>query len=102
MTVTFTPAICPQCILALAAGRNLIMVAGQGATATIWTPDLLQTLAQARQVTIFTNKGLGLSTDAATPYASTVAGVYICTYSLHVCFSQCAWSINSYAPNTTG
>ena len=50
------------------------MVSGQGATATVWTPDLLQTLAQGRQVTIFTNKGLGLSTEAGETPNSTVAG----------------------------
>ena len=50
------------------------MVSGQGATATVWTPDLLQTLAQGRQVTIFTNKGLGLSTEAGETQNSTVAG----------------------------
>ena len=52
------------------------MVSGQGATATVWTPDLLQTLAKGRQVTIFTNKGVGLSSDAEEPHASTVAGKY--------------------------
>lgn len=50
------------------------MVSGQGATATVWTPDLLQTLAQGRQVTIFTNKGIGYSTDTQHE-ASSVAGL---------------------------
>lgn len=57
-----------------AAGRPLLMIAGQGATATVWTPDLLQTLAQGRQVTVFTNKGLGLSTEAEETQDSSVAG----------------------------
>ena len=52
------------------------MVSGQGATATIWTPDLLQTLAQGRQVTVFTNKGIGYSTDTQNE-ASSVAGMSI-------------------------
>ena len=58
----------------LPAGRPLLMISGQGATATVWTPDLLQTLAQGRQVTIFTNKGVGLSTEAEETQASSVAG----------------------------
>lgn len=33
------------------------MVAGRGATASTWQPDLLQTLASGRQVTIFDNRG---------------------------------------------
>lgn len=33
------------------------MVAGRGATASNWDPDLLQTLAAERQVTIFDNRG---------------------------------------------
>ena len=56
------------------AGRPLLMISGQGATATVWTPDLLQTLAQGRQVTIFTNKGISLSTEAEGTQASSVAG----------------------------
>ena len=51
------------------------MVSGQGATATVWTPDLLQTLAQGRQVTVFTNKGVGYSTDAEETEFSSVTGV---------------------------
>ena len=50
------------------------MVAGQDATATVWTPDLLQSLAQGRQVTIFTNKGIGLSTEEGETQNSTIAG----------------------------
>ena len=69
------------------------MVAGQGATATVWTPDLLQTLAQTRQVTIFTNRGVGLSTDAQETEASSVAGMsracdLPCTS--HLSLSQCS------------
>lgn len=80
----------PACI---PAGRPLIMVAGQGATATVWTPDLLQTLAQTRQVTIFTNRGVGLSTDAQETEASSVAGMsracdLPCTS--HLSLSQCS------------
>lgn len=41
------------------------MIAGSGATLGIWTPDLLKTLAQERQVIIFDNRGIGLSTDSA-------------------------------------
>lgn len=55
-------------------GRPLIMVSGQGATATVWTPDLLQTLAQGRQVTVFTNRGVGYSTDAEETESSSVSG----------------------------
>ncbi len=51
------------------------MVSGQGATATVWTPDLLQTLAQGRQVTVFTNKGVGYSTDAEETETSSISGV---------------------------
>ena len=58
----------------LHAGRPLLMISGQGATATVWTPDLLQTLAQGRQVTIFTNRGVGLSRDAEETQNGTVAG----------------------------
>ena len=54
------------------------MVAGQGATATIWTPDLLQTLAQGRQVTVFTNKCLGLSVDSEETQPSSVEGNIVC------------------------
>lgn len=57
------------------AGRPLVMVSGQGATATVWTPDLLQTLAQGRQVTVFTNRGIGYSTDADETEASSVQGM---------------------------
>ena len=46
------------------AGRPLLLVAGRGQTASIWTPDLLKNLAQGRQVTIFDNRGIGLSYDA--------------------------------------
>ena len=38
-------------------------MAGQGATLGIWTPDLLKTLAQGRQVIIFDNRRIGFSTD---------------------------------------
>ena len=50
------------------------MISGQGATATVWTPDLLQTLAQGRQVTVFTNRGDGFSTDTEETQNGTVAG----------------------------
>ena len=47
-----------------------MMIAGQGATLSIWTPDLLKNLAAGRQVTIFDNRGIGLSTDTTTePYS---------------------------------
>ena len=69
-----------QCVsgLTLCAGRPLLLIAGQGATATVWTPDLLQTLAQGRQVTVFTNRGIGLSQDLVETQNSTVAGVCFC------------------------
>ena len=51
-----------------------MVVSGQGATATIWTPDLLQTLAQGRQVTIFTNKCLRLSVDSQETQATSIEG----------------------------
>lgn len=38
------------------------MITGQGATSSIWTPVLLQNLAQDREVIIFDNKGIGEST----------------------------------------
>lgn len=46
-------------------GRPLILVAGQGATLGVWTPDLLKNLAQGRkEVTIFDNRRIGFSTDS--------------------------------------
>ena len=80
------------------------MVAGQGATATVWTPDLLQTLAQTRQVTVFTNRGLGFSQDAAETQNGTVAGNDYCMQLLFCChealgtaslfsFSMACWPI---------
>ena len=60
----------------LRVGRPLLLIAGSGATATIWTPDLLQTLAQGRQVTIFTNRGIGLSQTTVETQIRTVAGDY--------------------------
>ncbi|KAK9814864.1 hypothetical protein WJX73_000694 [Symbiochloris irregularis] len=43
-------------------GPPLLLIAGQGATSSIWTPALLRSLAQHREVIIFDNKGIGLST----------------------------------------
>ena len=54
------------------------MISGQGATATVWTPDLLQTLAQGRQVTVFTNRGIGLSQDTVETQNGTVEGAACC------------------------
>ena len=61
-------------LMYMLSGRPLIVVSGQGATATVWTPDLLQTLAQGRQVTIFTNKCLGLSVDSQETEATSIEG----------------------------
>lgn len=33
-----------------------MLVAGQGATKTVWGPDLLSSLAQGRQVVVFDNR----------------------------------------------
>lgn len=67
------------------------MVAGQGATATIWTPDLLQILAQGRQVTVFTNKGIGYSTGTEHE-ATSVAGL-----SLKLVYHIAAQPLGTYA-----
>ena len=61
-----------------------MMASGLGATATIWTPDLLQTLAQGRQVTIFTNKCLGLSVDSREAQADSIEGDSCKSCSLHM------------------
>ena len=50
------------------------MVAGQGATLGIWSPDLLKTLAAGRQVTIFDNRGIGFSADSDEAEESTIEG----------------------------
>ena len=51
-------------MITLNAGRPLLLVAGRGQTLGTWTPDLLKNLAANRQVTVFDNRGIGLSTDA--------------------------------------
>ena len=43
-----------------------MLATGCGQTSSVWTPDLLKNLAQNRQVTIFDNRGIGLSTDTRT------------------------------------
>ena len=39
-------------------GRPLVLIAGQGATSSIWGPDLLSSLAQDRPVVIFDTRCL--------------------------------------------
>ncbi len=56
------------------AGRPLVMVVGRGNTLSHWAPDLLQTLAAGRQVNIFDNRGIGMSTDSDPARESTVEG----------------------------
>ena len=53
----------------LNAGKPLVMLAGQGATARVWTPDLLRGLAQARQVYTPDNMGIGLSSKSDSDYS---------------------------------
>ena len=48
--------------------ESLILIAGQGATSSVWTPDLLRCLAQNREVIPFDNQGMGLSTYTDTDY----------------------------------
>ena len=43
------------------AGTTLVMIVGLGCTKSSWTPDLLRTLAESREVLIFDNKGSGHS-----------------------------------------
>jgi pimeloyl-ACP methyl ester carboxylesterase len=44
-------------------GLNLLMVTGDTAAMSLWTPYLLQPLSQHFRVTIFDNRGVGYSTD---------------------------------------
>ena len=56
------------------AGRPLVMVVGLGCTKSTWTPDLLQTLAENREVIIFDNRGSGHSTDPEWPDHGSLEG----------------------------
>jgi pimeloyl-ACP methyl ester carboxylesterase len=44
-------------------GPNLLMVTGDTAAMSLWTPYLLQPLSEHFRVTIFDNRGVGYSTD---------------------------------------
>jgi pimeloyl-ACP methyl ester carboxylesterase len=44
-------------------GPNLLMVTGDTAAMSLWTPYLLQPLSEQFRVTIFDNRGVGYSTD---------------------------------------
>ncbi|HEY5154378.1 MAG TPA: alpha/beta hydrolase [Acidimicrobiales bacterium] len=44
-------------------GPPLVLIVGQDSTMSYWGPDLLRALAQHDQVTIFDNRGVGLSSD---------------------------------------
>ena len=68
--------------LDLHAGSPLMVIAGQGATSSVWTPGLLRGLAQARQVIIFDNMDIGLSTIDDDDITQTPDGYAAATYSL--------------------
>ena len=50
------------------------MVVGLGCTKSTWSPDLLHTLAQTRQIVIFDNRGSGHSEDPEWPDHATLEG----------------------------
>lgn len=60
-------------------GAPLVLIAGQGATSSVWTPDLLRGLAQNREVIPFDNMGIGLSTF----FSSTDADYSGAAYAAH-------------------
>lgn len=49
------------------AGRTLVLIVGVGCTKSTWTPDLLHTIAESREVVIFDNRGSGQSHDKDWP-----------------------------------
>ena len=52
----------------------LLMIPGHDQTLSIWTPDLLKTLASGREVIIFDYANFGLSTGVGTAAAASLQG----------------------------